>query len=60
MDLTRDLPDGKSGVIPASTVQASSLTELADRTAWVVQAEQDIKEQGCVASECWIIPENID
>lgn len=44
MDLTRDLPDGKSGVIPASTVQASSLAELADRTAWVEQTEQDIKE----------------
>jgi len=41
---TRDLPDGKGGVIPASTIQASSLAELADRNAWIVQTEQDIQE----------------
>jgi nicotinamidase-related amidase len=41
---TRDLPDGKAGVIPATALQAASLAELADRTAWVVQREGDIQE----------------
>lgn len=41
---TRDLPDGKGGVVPASALQAASLAELADRTAWVVQIERDIQE----------------
>jgi hypothetical protein len=41
---TRDLPDGKGGVVPAATLQTASLAELADRTAWVVQKEQDIQE----------------
>jgi nicotinamidase-related amidase len=41
---TRDLPDGRGGVIPASVLQAASLAELADRTAWVVHKEQDIQE----------------
>jgi nicotinamidase-related amidase len=41
---TRDLPDGKGGVVPASTLQTASLAELADRTAWVMQSEQEIRE----------------
>jgi nicotinamidase-related amidase len=41
---TRDLPDGKGGVVPASALQAASLAELADRTAWVVQKEKEIRE----------------
>ncbi|MBI5891422.1 MAG: cysteine hydrolase [Nitrosomonadales bacterium] len=41
---TRGLPDGKGGVVPASVLQASSLAELADRTAWVVQGERDIQD----------------
>ena len=41
---TRDLPDGKGGVVPASALQAASLAELADRTAWVVLKEGDIPE----------------
>jgi len=41
---TRDLPDGKGGIVPASTLQAASLAELADRTAWVVQKEKEIQD----------------
>jgi nicotinamidase-related amidase len=41
---TRDLPDGKGKVVPASVLQAASLAELADRTAWVVQKEKEIQE----------------
>jgi len=41
---TRDLPDGKGGVVPASALQAASLAALADRTAWVVLKEVDILE----------------
>jgi nicotinamidase-related amidase len=41
---TRDLPDGKGRVIPASALQAVNLAELADRTARVVQKEQEIQE----------------
>ncbi|HLY96550.1 MAG: cysteine hydrolase family protein [Sideroxydans sp.] len=41
---TRDLPDGKGGIVPAVAVQAGSLAALADRTAWVVQAGRDIQE----------------
>lgn len=41
---TRDLPDGKGGIVPATLLQAASLAELADRTAWVVQKQQDIQE----------------
>ncbi|MBU1425531.1 MAG: cysteine hydrolase [Gammaproteobacteria bacterium] len=41
---TRDLPDGKGWVLPASALQAASLAELADRTAWVVQKEWEIQE----------------
>jgi nicotinamidase-related amidase len=41
---TRDLPDEKGGVVPASALQAASLAELADRTAWVVLKEGDIQE----------------
>jgi len=39
---TRDLPDGRDGVIAASVLQASSLAALADRTAIVVSAQRDI------------------
>jgi nicotinamidase-related amidase len=41
---TRDLPDGKGGVVTAATVQAVSLAELADRNAVVTQTEKDIQE----------------
>lgn len=41
---TRDLPDGRGGVITASVLQASSLAALADRTATVVPAQQDISD----------------
>jgi len=41
---TRDLPDGKGGVVAAFALQAASLAELADRTAWVVQKEKEIRE----------------
>jgi nicotinamidase-related amidase len=41
---TRDLPDGKGGVVSASMLQAGSLAGLADRIAWVVQTERDIQE----------------
>jgi nicotinamidase-related amidase len=41
---TRDLPDGRGSVVPASTLQSASLAELADRTAWVVQKERDIQQ----------------
>jgi nicotinamidase-related amidase len=41
---TRDLPDGNGGAIPASSIQASSLAELAYRNARVVQTERDILE----------------
>lgn len=39
---TRDLPDGRGGVIAATVLQASSLAALADRTATVVPAQRDI------------------
>lgn len=41
---TRDLPDGKGGIVPAAAVQAASLAALADRTGWVVQTGRDIQE----------------
>lgn len=41
---TRDLPDGKGGIIPAATLQAASLAALADRSAEVVQAAQNIPD----------------
>lgn len=41
---TRDLPDGRDGVIAASVLQTSSLAALADRTATVVPAQQDIPD----------------
>lgn len=41
---TRDLPDGKGGVIAASALQAASLAALADRSASVVPRELDIAE----------------
>lgn len=41
---TRDLPDGKGGVIPAAVLQAVSLAGLADRNAVVVQGERDIQD----------------
>ncbi|MDO8989678.1 MAG: cysteine hydrolase family protein [Sideroxyarcus sp.] len=39
---TRDLPDGRGGVVSAAVLQTASLAALADRTAWVVQKELDI------------------
>lgn len=41
---TRDLPDGKGGLVTASALQAVSLAELADRTARIVQKEKEIQE----------------
>lgn len=41
---TRDLPDGKGVVIPASTIQAVSLAALADRFAMIVNTAGDIQE----------------
>jgi nicotinamidase-related amidase len=41
---TRDLPDGRGGTIPAATVQAANLAALADATALVVTAGEDIPE----------------
>jgi nicotinamidase-related amidase len=41
---TRDLPDGRNGVIAASVLQASSLAALADRTATVIPAQRDISD----------------
>jgi len=41
---TRDLPDGKGGVIPAQVVQQASLAALADRFAAVVERESEIPE----------------
>lgn len=41
---TRDLPDGKGGVIPAAAVQAESLAALADMFATVVQRVRDIRD----------------
>ncbi len=41
---TRDLPDGKGGIVAASVLQAASLAALADRTVWVVQKAQEIQE----------------
>lgn len=41
---TRDLPDGKGGVIPAAVVQNVNLAALADRTAVVVERSGDIQD----------------
>jgi nicotinamidase-related amidase len=41
---TRDLPDGRGGIISAAVLQSSSLAALADRTAWVVEKATDIGE----------------
>jgi hypothetical protein len=41
---TRDLPDGKGGVVSAAALQTASLAALADRNAVLVQAERDIQE----------------
>lgn len=41
---TRDLPDGKGGVITAATIQAASLAALSDRFAVIVQDQADIYE----------------
>lgn len=42
---TRDLPDGKGGVIPASTIQATSMSALADRFSVIVRGAHDIQER---------------
>jgi nicotinamidase-related amidase len=39
---TRDLPDGKGGVIPAATIKAVHLAALADRFAIVVERGDDL------------------
>ncbi len=39
---TRDLPDGRGGVLPAAVLQAASLAELADRNAELVKG-QDVQ-----------------
>ena len=41
---TRDLPDGRGGVIPAAAIQAAALAALGDKTAGVVEAAADIGE----------------
>jgi nicotinamidase-related amidase len=41
---TRDLPDGRGGVIPAAAVQAANLAGLADATALVVAGGADIPD----------------
>ncbi len=41
---TRDLPDGKGGIVPAAVLQAATLAELSDATAVVVQNEGDIPD----------------
>ncbi len=41
---TRDLPDGRGGLVPAAILQAASLAELSDATAVVVQTEGDIPD----------------
>ncbi len=41
---TRDLPDGRGGVVPAAILQTASLTELSDATAVVVGNEGDIPD----------------
>ncbi len=39
---TRDLPDGKGGVIPAEVVKSVNLASLADRFAIVVEKSEDL------------------
>ena len=41
---TRDLPDGKGGVLPAALLQAESLAALADRNARLVKQGADVQE----------------
>jgi nicotinamidase-related amidase len=41
---TRDLPDGKGGIVPASVLQTASLAALADRIAVVVAAAGEIPD----------------
>lgn len=41
---TRDVPDGKGGVLPAAELQAASLAALADRNARLVQQAGDVQE----------------
>ncbi len=41
---TRDVPDGKGGVLPAAELQAVSLAALADRNARLVQQASDVQE----------------
>lgn len=40
---TRDLPDGKGGVVPAATVKLANLASLADRFAIVVETGDDLR-----------------
>jgi nicotinamidase-related amidase len=41
---TRNLPDGKGGIVTAAELQAASLAALADRTATVVAMEKNIEK----------------
>jgi nicotinamidase-related amidase len=41
---TRDLPDGKGGVLPAAELQAASLAALADRNARLLKRAGDVQE----------------
>jgi len=41
---TRDLPDGRGGMIPAAELQAASLAALGDRTAVVVQGGDEVPD----------------
>lgn len=41
---TRDLPDGKGGIVPASVLHAVSLTALADRIAVVVATVGEVPD----------------
>lgn len=41
---TRDLPDGRGGVLPAAVVQRTALAALADRFATVVAGADDIPD----------------
>lgn len=40
---TRDLPDGRGGIVPAATIQAAALAALADKTAVVVETSAAIR-----------------
>jgi hypothetical protein len=41
---TRDLPDGRDGIIPAEVVHRANLAALADRFARVVESVDEIPD----------------